>query len=64
MSLAQIKEQLTQLSLEDQRKVIAFLVGRQSEGEDGFKEFAAERIDDKDPANWVELSDLRKRVSE
>ena len=64
MSLAQLKDQLTQLPPEEQRKVITFLLARQAAEDDDFKQFAADRIDDKDPANWVELSELRKRVSE
>ncbi|HEV7403034.1 MAG TPA: hypothetical protein VGO11_08920 [Chthoniobacteraceae bacterium] len=64
MSLAQIKEQLTHLPDEEQREVITFLLSRQADKDDDFKKFAANRIDDKDPANWVELSELRKRFSE
>jgi hypothetical protein len=64
MSLAQLKDELTQLPPEEQRKVIAFLLARQADEDHEFKKFAAERIDDKDPANWVELSELRKKVSE
>jgi hypothetical protein len=64
MSLAQIKEQATSLALGEQRELIAWLISRQTEQDEDFKRKLAEKIDDKEPAHWVELDDLQKRYSE
>ena len=64
MSLAQLKDQATQLDVGEQRELIAFLIARQTEQDEDFKRALAQKIDDTDPAHWVELDDLRKRYSE
>ena len=64
MSLAQLKDQAAYLGLVEQRELIAFLISRQTEQDEEFKNALAQKIDDKDPSHWVELDELRKRYSE
>jgi hypothetical protein len=64
MSLAQLKDQAAHLMLAEQRELIAFLISRQTAQDEGFKDTLARKVDDKDPAHWVELDELRKRYSE
>jgi hypothetical protein len=64
MSLAQIKDQAAHLRLAEQRELIAFLISRQTEQDQDFKDTLARKVDDKDPAHWIELGDLQKRYSE
>ena len=64
MSLAQLKDQAAHLGLIEQRELIAFLISRQTEQDEEFKNALAQKIDDKDPSHWVELDELRKRYSE
>ena len=64
MSLAQLKDQAAHLGLVEQREVIAFLISRQTEQDEEFKNALAQKIDDKDPSHWVELDELKKRYSE
>jgi len=64
MSLAQIKDQAAHLQPVEQRELIAFLIARQTEQDEGFKRTLTQKIDDADPAHWVELDELRKRYSE
>ena len=61
MSLAQLKDQLAHLAPGEQREVIAFLVSQQTERDEDFKDVLARKIDDKDPAHWVDLDELQKR---
>ena len=63
MSLAQLKDQAVHLDLGEQRELIAFLISRQTEQDEDFKRALAQKIDDTDPAHWVELDDLQKRYS-
>ena len=63
MSLAQLKDQAVHLDLGEQRELIAFLISRQTEQDEDFKRTLAQKIDDTDPAHWVELDDLQKRYS-
>ena len=64
MSLAQLKDQAAHLQSAEQRELIAYLISLQTAGSDSFKDTLARKIDDTDPANWVELDDLKKRFSE
>ena len=64
MSLTQLKDQAAHLGLVEQRELIAFLISRQTEQDEEFKNALAQKIDDKDPSHWVELDELRKRYSE
>ena len=64
MSLAQLKDQAAHLGLVEQRELIAFLISRQTEQDEEFKNALAQKIDDKDPLHWVELDELKKRYSE
>ena len=64
MSLAQLKDQAAHLGLLEQRELIAFLISRQTEQDEEFKNALAQKIDDKDPSHWVELDELKKRYSE
>jgi hypothetical protein len=63
MSLAQLKDQATHLDLREQRELIAFLIARQTAQDEDFQSALAQKIDDTDPARWVELDDLQKRYS-
>ena len=64
MSLAQLKDQAAHLGLVEQRELIAFLISRQTEQDDEFKNALAQKIDDTDPSHWVELDELKKHYSE
>ncbi len=64
MSLTQIKDQVAHLHSAEQRELIAFLISRQTEQDENFKQTLTGKIDDTNPANWVELDDLRNRYSE
>ena len=64
MSLSQLKDQAADLGLGEQRELIAFLLSRQTEQDEEFKNALAQKIDDKDPSHWVELDELKKRYFE
>ena len=64
MSLAQLKDQAAHLPASEQRELIAFLISRQTEQDEDFKQSLTRKIDDTDPAHWVDLDDLQKRFSE
>ena len=48
----------------EQRELIAFLISRQTAEDESFKATLARKIEDTDPANWIELDDLKKRFAE
>jgi len=64
MSLAQLKDQAAHLAPAEQRELIAFLISRQTEQDEDFKQSLARKIDDYDPSHWVDLEDLQKRFPE
>jgi hypothetical protein len=61
MSLTQIKQAASSLPEQEQRELIAYLVALQTENDNCFKRKLATKIDDRDPAHWMELKDLEKR---
>lgn len=63
MSLTQLKDQAAHLPFKEQRELIAFLVSLATDKDEGFKKSLAAKIDDKNPANWVELDELQKRFA-
>lgn len=59
MSFAQLKDEATHLDIQQQRELIAFLISRQTEQDADFKHTLAQKIDNTDPARWVELDEFR-----
>jgi hypothetical protein len=64
MPLEQLKDQVANLPPKEQRELVAFIVSMQTERDEKFRKELAAKIDDRDPAHWVELDELRKRFSE
>jgi len=64
MSLTQLKDLASHLPLKERRELIAYLVSLQTDSDEDFKKSLTKKIDDRDPNNWVELDDLRKRFAE
>lgn len=50
--------------MKEQRELIAFLVARQTERDQEFRDKLAAKIDDNNPAHWVTLEEVRKRYGE
>jgi hypothetical protein len=64
MSLTQLKDKAARLPSQEQRELIAFLVALQTARDEEFKKKLAAKVDDGDPANWVDLKDVQKRYAE
>ena len=64
MSLTQLKQAAANLPSKEQRELIAYLVARQTARDDAFKRELAAKIDDRDPAHWMELNDAKKRYGD
>jgi hypothetical protein len=63
VSLTQIKDEAAHLPVKEQRELIVFLVAWQTEQDHGFQHKLASKIDDHDPAHWMDLEDVRKRYA-
>jgi hypothetical protein len=64
MSLAQLKDEVARLPSKEQRELIAFLVSLQTAKDEEFKKTLATRINDRDPAHWIEFDELQKKYKE
>jgi hypothetical protein len=62
MSLEQLKDQAANLQPHEQRELIAYLVSLRTQQDQSFKEQLTRKIEDRDPANWIELDELRKKL--
>lgn len=61
MSLAQLKQEAVELSPAEQGELMAFLGSIQLAHDDELRADLTDKIDDNDPANWVDLNALQKR---
>ncbi len=64
MSLDQLKDQVAHLKFQEQRELIAYMVALQTDRDQEFKTELAEKIDDTNPARWIELDEVRKRLGD
>lgn len=64
MSLTQLKDEAADLPSKEQRELIAFLVALQTARDEEFKAKLAAKIDDRDPAHWVDLDTVQNRDAE
>ncbi|MEP6811105.1 MAG: hypothetical protein ABI992_12745 [Chthoniobacterales bacterium] len=64
MSLTQLKDQAAHLESKEQRELIAFLVALQTARDEEFRAKLTAKIDDRDPAHWVDLDTLQNRYRE
>jgi hypothetical protein len=63
MSLTQLKDQAAHLPHKERRELMAFLISLQTDEDEDFKKTLAAKIDNKNPANWVELDELKRRFA-
>jgi hypothetical protein len=63
MSLDQLKGKVVELTAQERRQLMAFMVALETEEDQQFRAQLARKIDDHNPANWVELDELQKRLS-
>jgi len=64
MSLTQLKDEAAHLPSKEQRELIAFLIALQTSQDEEFKAKLSAKIDDRDPAHWVDLNDAQKKYAE
>ena len=58
-----IKEEVEALPADERRRLAAFLVSLRHKDLADYRARMAERIDDKDPANWVTLEEFEERLN-
>jgi hypothetical protein len=61
MSLTELKHQAASLPAKQRRELVAYLVALQAEKDEDFKKKLAAKIDDHNPAHWMELNEVQKR---
>jgi len=64
MSLAEVKEQVLALPMEEQAELACLLVERFRRDDQPYREMLARLIDDRDPNRWVKWDDLKKKLDE
>ena len=63
MSITDIQNQLEGLSSDERRQLSAFLISLRHKELGGYREGLSEKIDDREPANWVSFEDFDRRIS-
>jgi hypothetical protein len=63
MSMAELMREVEALPPEQQKQLAAFLLHLRLQHDDAWRTEMARRIDDKNPANWVSLEDLKKSLA-
>lgn len=62
MSIQEIKSELESLSVEERRRLAAFLVSLRHRDLADYRARMAEKIDDRSPEKWVTLEELDRRL--
>ena len=63
MNFEALKQELAKLSEKDRGKIMAFLVALDERDDAEYRAEITRRIDDKDPAHWMTLEELERRLS-
>ena len=63
MSIAEIKTQVNNLSLDERRQLTAYLVGLRHKELSGYRETLTTKIDDDSAENWVSFEEFDRRIS-
>jgi hypothetical protein len=62
MEVGVLKSELEALESKDRRQMIAFLLALEERENQAYRQELARRIDDKDPAHWITLVELDRRL--
>jgi hypothetical protein len=64
MSLAEVKERVLELPVEEQAELASFLASRFRRDDPEYRALLTRLIDDRDPNHWVRWEDVKKRLKE
>ena len=62
MNMAELMREVSNLPAEQQKELAAYLLHLRLEHDTAWRSEMTHRIDDRTPANWVDLQDWRKEV--
>jgi len=62
VSIQEIKAEIATLPAGERRELAAYLVSLRHQDLEGYRGRMTEKIDDKEPANWVTLEELDARL--
>jgi|GraSoiStandDraft_46_1057282.scaffolds.fasta_scaffold1154083_2 hypothetical protein len=62
MKLDELQREVESLTREEQRKLIAFLVGLEVRHDEAYRSELTRRLDDKDPSSWISLKEAEYRL--
>lgn len=63
MSIQEIRSEVQALSVDERRRLAAFLVSLRHKDLADYRARMAQRIDDHSPENWVTLEEMDQRLS-
>lgn len=62
MTFADIKKAASELDPTEQLRLVGYLLSLQRRDDPAYREELARRIDQTDPARWISLDDLERRI--
>jgi hypothetical protein len=62
MSIAELKSEIDRLSPEEMQQLKAYLAVRQDMLDPEFRKKLGQKIDDKNPGNWISLDEAEKKL--
>ena len=62
MVSASLKSKIAELGPEDRRQLIGYMVGLQIQENEAYLQTLTDRIDDRDPENWMTLDQLDAKL--
>ena len=62
MSIEAIKQELASLDVEHRNKIVAYLLSINDQNDAEYRTSLTRKIDDKNPAHWLTLEELDRRL--
>ncbi|MFT5467787.1 MAG: hypothetical protein ACI8UO_002894 [Verrucomicrobiales bacterium] len=63
MSLAQIKDEVAAMTEREQRELFGYMISLRDTNDKELKRSLARKIDDNNPANWMNMDEFSERLS-
>jgi len=63
MSIDAIKQELASLDVERRNEIVAYLLSIDDQNNAEYRSSLTRKIDDKNPANWLTLEEMDRRLS-
>jgi hypothetical protein len=63
MSIEALKQTIAEMDSDGRHEILAYILSLDDQSNAAYRESLARKIDDKDPANWLTMEEIDRRLS-